>query len=235
MDKKKLSVQSVTNNSGVVMAKRFIDTKLWDKAWFRRLDPKSKLVWIYIVTKCDHAGVWDCDWEAASFFIGDKVNYNELPQSILEKMIPIESFKNNETQYFIPSFIEYQYGMLRENSKPHLSVIKRLTEKGLMEHLPKSILSLKDKEKEEVQSIDKREDKFKEEVIQVGHKKGYEKKMLDNFILYWTEKNPNSKKMRYEKQVVFDVGRRLATWNSRDFNKNKEIKNGRTKMQYRNS
>ena len=26
------------------MAKRFIDTKIWDKAWFRKLTPKNKLI-----------------------------------------------------------------------------------------------------------------------------------------------------------------------------------------------
>ena len=28
------------------MAKRFIDTKIWDKAWFRKLSPDNKLIWI---------------------------------------------------------------------------------------------------------------------------------------------------------------------------------------------
>jgi hypothetical protein len=49
------------------MAKRFIDTKIWDKSWFRKLDPKDKLIWIYILTKCDHAGIFDADWEAMAF------------------------------------------------------------------------------------------------------------------------------------------------------------------------
>jgi hypothetical protein len=41
------------------MAKRFIDTNIWNKAWFRKLDTNSKLIWIYILTKCDHAGIFD--------------------------------------------------------------------------------------------------------------------------------------------------------------------------------
>ena len=217
------------------MAKRFIDTKLWDKAWFRKLDPKSKLVWIYIVTRCDHAGVWDCDWEAASFFIGQDVNPNELPDSVVNKMITIEKESDQETQYFIPSFIEYQYGVLRQNSKPHLSVIKRLTEKGLIKHLDKSIFSLKDKDKEEDKSIDKREEKFKDNVKEVGSKKGYDSQMINDFILYWSERDRSNKRMRYEKQVVFDISRRLSTWNSRDFNKKKGINNERAKLQYRTS
>ena len=64
------------------MAKRFIDTKIWDKAWFRKLTPKNKLIWIYLLTRCDHAGIWDADWEAAEFFIGEWVGYDELPLEI---------------------------------------------------------------------------------------------------------------------------------------------------------
>ena len=33
------------------MAKRFIDTKIWDKAWFRKLSAENKLLWVYILTK----------------------------------------------------------------------------------------------------------------------------------------------------------------------------------------
>ena len=68
------------------MAKRFIDTKIWDKAWFRKLTTKNKLLWIYILTKCDHAGIWDADWEAAEFFIGEKVAFKDLPEMIQKKM-----------------------------------------------------------------------------------------------------------------------------------------------------
>jgi DNA-binding Lrp family transcriptional regulator len=35
---------------------------------------------------------------------------------------------------------------------------------------------------------------------------------IKNFCDYWTEKNPNGKKMRFEKQKVFDPKKRLATW-----------------------
>ena len=48
------------------MAKRFIDTKIWDKSWFRQLHPKLKLFYYYMISKCNHAGVWaDVDIELA--------------------------------------------------------------------------------------------------------------------------------------------------------------------------
>lgn len=38
------------------------------------------------------------------------------------------------------------------------------------------------------------------------------KEEVENFISYWCEKNPKGKKMKFEKQNVFDISRRLNTW-----------------------
>jgi len=97
------------------MAKRFIDTKMWDKAWFRKLSPKNKLIWLYLLTRCDHAGIWDADWDLAEFMIGEWVDYEELPEVIKNKM----EYIKGEDQYFIPSFIDFQYGELKENSETY--------------------------------------------------------------------------------------------------------------------
>ena len=53
--------------------------------------------------------------------------------------------------------------------------------------------------------------------------------MLEKFYLYWTEKKPKGRKMRFEMQKTFDVGRRLVTWNDNNskFNNNKHTKNER--------
>ena len=48
------------------MAKRYIDTKLWDKTWFRRLEVWQKSVWLYLITRCDHAGIIDFDSDSDS-------------------------------------------------------------------------------------------------------------------------------------------------------------------------
>lgn len=61
--------------------------------------------------------------------------------------------------------------------------------------------------------------------IQVkGYIERYGEKMCKDFFAYWTEKNTNGKKMRFEMEKVFDLPRRLATWKSRqkDFSKEPE-------------
>jgi hypothetical protein len=47
----------------------------------------------------------------------------------------------------------------------------------------------------------------------------YDKNMLNDFYLYWTEKKPKGRKMRWEMEKTFDVGRRLQRWNKNNFNK----------------
>ena len=185
------------------MAKRFIDTKIWDKAWFRRLSPKNKLVWIYLLTRCDHAGIWDADWEAAEFLIGEKIEFDKLPAEIKLKMKCIMG----ENQYFIPSFIEFQYGELKEKVAPHKSVIKRLTDKKLLKSIKSVSITLKDKDIKE--DIDERKKKF---IDKCNKNKVLESELKNEFISYWTERNQSGRKMKFEMQQTFDINRRMKKW-----------------------
>lgn len=203
------------------MAKRFVDTKIWDKAWFRKLSSKNKLFWIYLLTKCDHAGIWDADWEAVEFLIGEWVDFEELPNEITSKM----QYIKGDDQYFIPAFIEFQYGSLRENSKPHLSVIKRLTEKGLLNPNESVYNTLKAKEKAKVQvkGKKKRGEEWSLKVVKIAKELKLDGKITIAFVNYWTESNENGRKMKYEMQKTFDIKRRLIKWrdNNTEWTNNK--------------
>lgn len=72
-------------------------------------------------------------------------------------------------------------------------------------------------------SIEERKKSFKESISK--HKDQYSSELLNDFWRYWTEMNEGGKKMRFEMQKVFDVGRRLTTWSNRD---NNNFKNGKT-------
>jgi hypothetical protein len=205
------------------MAKRFIDTKIWDKAWFRKLSTKNKLVWIYLLGKCDHAGIWDADWELAEFIIGETVTYEELPEIIKDKMQYIEG----EDQYFIPSFIDFQYGELKEHSKPHMSVIKRLAEKKLYKGFERVTITPKEKDKEKEQykvkvkdkkkDKDQREKDFMKKCKALQEKNGFDNVMLMKFVNYWTESNEGGLLLKFEMQKTFDINRRMTRWKSNNF------------------
>jgi len=72
--------------------------------------------------------------------------------------------------------------------------------------------------------IKAREDKFISMVMEY-HSSNYPKSMLVKFYEYWTERGPRDRKMRFEKQTSFDIGRRLARWkrNNTSSNENNDF------------
>ena len=139
------------------MAKRFTDTGKWKKKWIRELDPKYKLFWFYLLDNCDHAGVFDADIASASFHIGLKYSEKEILDTFNRKIIILKKDK-----WFIPKFVEYQYGELNENNRAHLSVIKILKKYKLLgasKGLNKVLNGDKDQDKDKVK--DKKNDQIK--------------------------------------------------------------------------
>ena len=135
------------------MAKRFTDTGKWKKKWIRELNPDMKLFWFYLLDNCDHAGVWEVDIDLASFQIGVKLDEARILKVFNRKIV---SFKDGK--WFIPKFIEYQYGELNESNRAHSSVIKILTKYGLYKGLARGLQGAKDKDKDK--DKDKREGNF---------------------------------------------------------------------------
>jgi hypothetical protein len=137
------------------MAKRFTDNSKWKKLWIRRLEPKYKLFWFYLLDNCDHAGIYDADIESASFHIGLDYSEEEILQTFDRKIKIIKKDK-----WFIPKFVEYQYGELNENNRAHLSVIKILKKYNLLDANNTLVSTLqgsklKDKDKVKIKVKDK--------------------------------------------------------------------------------
>ena len=112
------------------MAKRFTDTNIWDKAWFRKLPPRIKETWRYLCDKCDHAVIWEIDMEALVFNIGEQVSFEEIMEILGSRL---NHFCNEKI--FIPGFIDFQYKCsvetLNPKNKVHKSAIERLKKHGL--------------------------------------------------------------------------------------------------------
>jgi hypothetical protein len=84
---------------------------------------------------------------------------------------------------------------------------------------------VEEKEKEKVKednSIDTRKLKFAHTLKEFVSEYGSE--MVRDFYDYWTEPNKTNKKFRQELQKTWSLERRLKTWNSNNFNKNKNGK-----------
>ena len=131
--------------------KRFTETQKWEDPWFRRLAPELKLLWHWLLDKCDGAGIIEPDIELASFQIG-----HEYPPDILSR------FDGRVTElkcgkYFIPKFISYQYGNLSRDCKAHNPIFSSLEKHGLKGY-PYPIHTLQEKEKEKDKETDQEQE-----------------------------------------------------------------------------
>ena len=103
------------------MAKRFIDTEIWKKKWFRELPPKLKNTWFFLFTNCDHAGIYEVDLDLMNFQHGQKVTEEEIRSHLGDQIAVI-----SEDKWYLTKFVKYQYGDLNPNVKAHQSVLKLL-------------------------------------------------------------------------------------------------------------
>ena len=85
------------------MSKRFIDTGIFDDDWFMDLSKEAKLLWIYCITKCDHAGLIKINPKLC----GIQTDIKDLDGTI--KQLGNRLITVSERLYFIPKFIEFQY------------------------------------------------------------------------------------------------------------------------------
>lgn len=121
------------------MSKRFTAVEKWDDPWFHELDSNHKLAWIFLLDKCSAAGIWNVNKPLIIFHVG---------------LFPsIEAFGGRVTEvsadkWFIKKFIEFQYGDLSEDCKPHLAVIKELKKYGLYIPFEYPFQRVQEKEKE---------------------------------------------------------------------------------------
>ena len=131
-----------------------------------------KLFWIYLLTDCDHAGIWDVDVERASFQIGVELDESTILKTFNRKIVPFKDGK-----WFVPKFVDYQYGELNEKVNAHKSVIKLLTKYGLYvdnQLLPNSSatvkvnnLTVKDKDKDKDKVKDKDKESKKSQLLSI--------------------------------------------------------------------
>jgi len=112
------------------MAKRFTDTDKWSKRWLRKLSLKHKIFWIYLLDSCNHAGIWEVDFDLFNFLFKVELDETECLNILGEKIVVFD----DGNKWFIPKFIEFQYGELRDNNKAHLSVINLIKKHKLEDH-----------------------------------------------------------------------------------------------------
>lgn len=86
------------------MSKRFIGSEIWDSDWFLDLPDKFKILWVFINTKCDCAGIWTPNLKTVSRLLNNKYSEDEALSFFKNQVVKIKD------KWFLPEFIPYQSG-----------------------------------------------------------------------------------------------------------------------------
>ena len=137
------------------MSKRFTDSKKWDDPWFIDLSNEHKLLWIFILDKCDHAGIYKHSERLTRFMFGD-VKFGDFIKVCNGRLVSLKPYT-----YYVPKFNEFQYGELNPDNRVHKSVIDILEKEGAYKGLISSMEGCKDKDKDKEKVKDKEKDNIK--------------------------------------------------------------------------
>lgn len=117
------------------MAKRFTDTNKYKKHFLRGLQGAYKVLWDFLYHDCDNSGIWIVDFEMAQHYVGKDlpVNREDAIKFFNSEEIRIIELDNGG-KWFMPSFIEFQYGKLMATNKAHTNVIVTLKKYELIDN-----------------------------------------------------------------------------------------------------
>jgi uncharacterized protein YdaU (DUF1376 family) len=125
---------------------------------------------------------------------------------------------------------QYKVKDLKEFTKENFDYNIDLKNEQVLKQVFEQVFELYRNENESIVDISlnikEREINFKKYVLEFSNK--YETELLKAFFNYWSEPNKTNTKMLWELKPTFDISRRLATWNSNNFNKNKNGKSNIT-------
>lgn len=206
---------------------RSVNTRFWDDPYIHKLNPNQKLLYVYLITSPFNnlAGVYEISQETIEFHTG-------LSSSVLNAAF--EKFSRDGKVAYVKEFVIMKNFMKHQSYNHSMIVNVEKTMSSLPDEVRQTVGDLRhgvtpcgqgggtvdagsgESEGESEDEILKRKEKFKESIFTAEFLAKYGEEMLTAFFDYWSEMNKSGKKMKYEYQVTWEVGRRLATWFSRD-------------------
>jgi len=139
------------------MSKRFTETEKWSDPWFRKLDYRVKLGYLYLLDRVDNSGVIDMDTELANFQIGVEIDWLMVATQLGDRVEMLPSGK-----WHLTRFVSFQFGQLNDECKPHAQVIRLMASHGIKrvsKGYPKGTHTPKDKDKDKERDTEKETDK----------------------------------------------------------------------------
>ena len=106
------------------MAKRLHEADKWDDKWFRSLKPNEKLVFLFLIDKCDLAGFYEVDLEDMRFRIGLNIEEIELTFQGLNRGI---IGAKNSGWVWVKNFIKQQKNLpLNILNNAHKHIVQKI-------------------------------------------------------------------------------------------------------------
>jgi hypothetical protein len=102
------------------MAKRLSDSTKWADEWFTELPMDMKLVWLYILDMCDHAGVYKVNLKLLRFQTDTERSEAEIINYLKDRIYI------SDNKWFIPKFITFQYKNFFTSNTPAIKSAKEL-------------------------------------------------------------------------------------------------------------
>lgn len=108
------------------MAKRYIDTGLYDDPWFMDLSKDSKILFTYYITKCSHAGLLELNEKLCKVQTGITDIKGAL-EGLQSRLITVK-----EGLFFMPKFLFFQYPKFPQSAVyQQRAALEELTKLGL--------------------------------------------------------------------------------------------------------
>lgn len=102
------------------MSKRFTDTNIWGEDWFLDMPNEYKLFWFYILSECDHAGVFKVNVKSFCGLLGVKLTSTKALEYINNGKQRIRVI--SDSVWLIEDFFSFQYGhTFNANNRMHKS------------------------------------------------------------------------------------------------------------------
>ena len=136
------------------MAKRFTATEIWKEDWFLDMPIEYKLFWYYILSNCDHAGLFKVNLRSFCGLMEVKLT----PSKVLEyfnfgkQRIRVIS----DSLWLIEDFFVYQYGpTFNWNNRVHESIGELYQRHNIELKSIRGLIDLKDRVKDKDKDIKK--------------------------------------------------------------------------------
>ena len=103
------------------MAKRFTATEIWKEDWFLDTPIEYKLFWYYMLSNCDHAGLFKVNLRSFCGLMEVKLTPNKVLEYFNAGKQRIRVI--SESVWLIEDFFVYQYGTtFNWNNRVHESI-----------------------------------------------------------------------------------------------------------------